>query len=345
MIPRLISYVLIFLSVLIYPVYSFSQVACAVPIMDVTMYPVPYECRLAETEHPEWLFCEGFESGDLGNWDEVTNGEHVNVMDDAEILESMSQYLFQGHVAQFDFLIEESGEHHQVRNRYITKNFNEGLEHFFARGCLYIGDVISTGIDRELFRFRSLQGEGSAHSWEVALTSHDLNLALELSPPADESFEEGDDAGNYNLGYLRRYSWNCIEVEIKANAPGSRDGMVNVWADARSLLELKDINLRGEIETGIGTMEVGRTSERDNYTYVDEERFWDNIIVSHELIGTDNMTFSAMSPHGGCVLGAEESGCGMTDGSGRADLFSLIMLSALIVLLAGRRFIHRFSYF
>jgi len=58
-----------------------------------------------------------------------------------------------------------------------------------------------------------------------------------------------------------------------------------VWVDGQTVWERDGLNLRGNYNTPITRVEVGRQADRLNYARVDEYRYWDDISVDTSYIG------------------------------------------------------------
>lgn len=79
---------------------------------------------------------------------------------------------------------------------------------------------------------------------------------------------------------MKPNQWYKLEIEVKANTPGVRDGEVRVWVDGNLVLNRTNMNLRGTLSTGITKFQVGRQADRLKNIPVDEYRYWDDIVIS-----------------------------------------------------------------
>lgn len=61
--------------------------------------------------------------------------------------------------------------------------------------------------------------------------------------------------------------------------------MLAFWVDGVKYLNVTNANLRGTCNYGWQRFEVGVQANRDNYDPVDEERYWDDVVVSTGYIG------------------------------------------------------------
>jgi hypothetical protein len=312
------------------------------------IYPLPEECEIMQEKYPGWIFCDGFESGDFSSWNVISEDVTVETTGYMQYYQDgkydETYYMFDGHVAHMNFLIITNEEENLSQKRFIKKNFDESLDHFFTRACLFTDNVKNSGIERELFRFLAVPDEDSSaeNDWEVLLTSFDLNLALKIISPEDELSEEDNILIKYNLSKLNLFQWNCLEIEIKANTPGQKDGYVNIWNNDQLLYELKDINLRGDLESKINSFELGLSSTRQNFIHVAETRLWDNVIFSSEKIPL-NMS-QPNYYHGGCLEPEIDSGCGLVSESRNKRIGSvLILMSLLAICIAKVSFRRKFG--
>jgi hypothetical protein len=179
----------------------------------------------------------------------------------------------------------------QDTNRYFSKNFSSsngysnGLDHFFARGYVYIKSPEPGGtkepVQRKLMWVQDGTG-GSNWSFFIASDSQNGGIPLRFSTNANTYVPAFT---WWNLATLNYDQWYCLELEVKLNTPGSADGVVNFWVNGNQVLNKTDVNLRGSYTTGAGCISFGRQSNRYNYDPIDEYRYWDDIVISTSYVG------------------------------------------------------------
>jgi hypothetical protein len=227
------------------------------------------------------LFCDGFETRNLSNWDFIWQESKITVNSNPTYVHSGTYSL------QIHYQIAAGGNAHKDDNEFVSKKrdfssfLNPGLTNFFVRGYVYHGTPLSgsENIQRKLYYFMDPQGPGGVppYYWSVVLTSFNYQLALNAGCPSGSV--------SWNLFTLKPNTWYCVEVEVKANTLGQSDGYVNVWVDGVQVLNRANQNLRCSYDTGIVTIQVGDQVDRLNSEQVDEYRYWDDIVISKSYIG------------------------------------------------------------
>jgi hypothetical protein len=86
--------------------------------------------------------------------------------------------------------------------------------------------------------------------------------------------------------------WYYVEVEVLANTPGLADGVERMWVQAIGVdpapilvVQLLNYNIRGSWTTGLNHFGVGNQADRLHYDAIDEERYWDNVVIGDAYIG------------------------------------------------------------
>lgn len=262
------------------------------------------ECANWQAEHPEWIFCDDFES----NGDMVAEGRYFEYGDDGG-----------------DFIQHQgSGINGSLgmRTRFETGEVEAGtLKLGFGRNPVaYMNQGIRDDEDfREvyyrMYMKQDPEWEGnpaklsratvftSTTDWSQAMIGHlwsDGSYHLLLDPAScinssDEvmctgynDFDNlqwlGNQAGTSPIFNGNYDDWLCIEHHVKLNDPGQSNGLQEFWIDN---------NLEARI-TGLDFV-AGYTDYAlngvffENYwnagSVKDQERYWDNIVVSTERVG------------------------------------------------------------
>jgi len=242
------------------------------------------ECENWQTLHPEWIFCDDFETEqDLSvNYnDRSENGMSVTTNDPFDGTYSLEQAYTIG----------------QVDAGWITK---------------FIGDNPHLGspgakLDEVYFRFYHKFEDGftgfppktaqckifrTFDDWSGGLAVYQwLNASGPLT--ADIRTYDGSDyiwigATNSTLDYSNPANigrWICIEVRIKSNTAGQSDGEVQYWIDGALGLDLTGQNLRAEYNNGKGLNMVMWNCYWNAGSPAVQSRFYDNLVISTAPIG------------------------------------------------------------
>jgi hypothetical protein len=86
--------------------------------------------------------------------------------------------------------------------------------------------------------------------------------------------------------------WYYVEVEVQVNTPGQADGLIRMWVQGIGIdpspvkiIEVLNQEVRGAWTTGITRAGVGNQADRLNYDAIDEERYWDDVVVGDAYVG------------------------------------------------------------
>lgn len=190
-----------------------------------------------------------------------------------------------------------------------STGYPNGLEEFYIRGYhrfhINPGGTEITIVGRKLFYFLD-----PTDAWHgviaTALGSHAYSL----------SFDKGGDTVNFGSGSVRNgvpaptsgvglawsvvYNWQVdtwyyIEAYVKANSPaasGPYDGACTVWVQGLGvdpspieILRVTNANFRSTLTTGIRAIRVGEQTARNTNELIDEQRYWDNVVIANYRIG------------------------------------------------------------
>jgi hypothetical protein len=208
-----------------------------------------------------------------------------------------------------DFRYSQTGELH-----------DHGADHVFVRGYLRFhfnpGDY--DGVQRKLFYLWSPPecGGGSCFWFVFGGVAGSKYFDFDASPsPGNEvyvnsAYDHTDyqcSAGDPEIlcnsvlyGPFVGDDWYYVEVEIQLNTVtggvGNHDGIVRVWvqkvtanngaADPSPVLILSTANavLRND-DWGFTKFSIGQQADRTSYNVIDEDRFWDDVVISGSQVG------------------------------------------------------------
>lgn len=236
---------------------------------------------------------DDFESGDFSKWTQVQNLTDVVINSDSSHVRSGT------YSAQIRYsLCSTCGDAHQDVNRYMQAGFDtangfpNGIHHVFVRGSIFFKTPEPGGsvqIQRKIFYIKSPGGEGGVPNsyWAVILTSDGVLSTPNRVQPyllvVNNSLGGTTTrlwTGSDTSEQLEFDRWYEIELEVRANTPGTSDGRVALWLNGTKIFENSSLNLRLDSPLGINRIEVGTQADRADYLPVEEYRYWDNVQIA-----------------------------------------------------------------
>ncbi len=274
------------------------------------------ECENWQAEHPEWIFCDDFESGEpmikQGRYFEYgDNGGDFVPMDSLGINGSigMRTIFQQGEVGAGGMKLGFGRNPQGYMNKGIrnTEDFREVYYRMYLKN-----DPEWEGNPAKLSRATVFS---SPNTWAQAMIAHlwsDGKYHLLLDPASGVNASGEVVTTKYNdfdkLKWLGNKSgvtpifdgtyddWICIEHHVKLNDPGEKNGVQEFWINGN--LEARLINL-----DFVGTYSAYAINAIffENYwnsgSEKTQERYFDNIVVSTERIGCLDLTSSTNPQH------------------------------------------------
>lgn len=262
------------------------------------------ECDDWEVQHPEWIFCDAFESdGPM-----VADGRYFEYLDDGgefvplpgagvEGSKGMRVRWQAGEVAAGNLKLGFGRNPSGYMNRGIrdTEDFREVYYRTYLR--MQIG---WQGQPAKLSRATVI----AANDWSQAMIAHiweGTETTLGIDPvrcvDTDDQYKciGYNDFGNMDwLGHVSGITpifdtavagdWHCVEAHVRLNDPGFANGVQEFWLD-------------GQLEAGTDTLDFvrGYTDYAINAIFFEnwwnsgsvqlQERYIDNIVVSTEPVG------------------------------------------------------------
>jgi hypothetical protein len=252
-------------------------------------------CPGGTAPDPKVIFCDDFESGSLNSWVNLFDPVSVAVNSNPAFVRS-GQYSLKVH---YGISADDDGNPvdpwHVDSNRFVFKGISQ-MDHIFIRGSVYHGRPANNSpVQRKLYYLKDPQGpQGTpAYNWAVVLGSFDYQMALSPVAPLDQHFLTEDREQDWNIFTFQPERWYRVEMEVKANSSAVdgngkliRDGYVKVWVDGVLVLFHDKMNLRSTMTTGINQIEVGRQADRVGPIEVNEDRYWDDILIAKDVLGT-----------------------------------------------------------
>jgi hypothetical protein len=255
------------------------SVATAVTALLVAL---PGSLRAGEADnwqqnHPEWLWCDDFESADTTlsrrYQDVSTNGFSVVTGESFDGSQSLRQHYMQGQVdAGWIIRVNDTGFPDHIFVRWYHK-FETGFQGFPPK--------MARVRYRDHTTWVSTFG---VHCW----LETDGVLALDVAAPnSSQANSTGwlpiarsvfSFANSQNVG-----RWICFEMEAQLNTPGSTDGLYRLWENDTLLAERTGVDLRGTTTQKIN--EVMLDCYWNGGSPKPQNRYYDNFVISTKKIG------------------------------------------------------------
>jgi hypothetical protein len=234
------------------------------------------ECDDWQQQHPEWLWCDDFETEHdltVGYEDTSLNGMDVSNADALSGDYSLRQHYTAG----------------QVNAGWISKFFGDTLgndygpiqDHFYMR-WFHKFEAGFQGAPPKMARITSI-GPGwdkrfGVYYW-IAGDDHeivaDVNTANGWIPVQHSGFFYSE-AANIDR-------WTCHEMYVKANTPGQDDGAYAFWIDGVKVIDITGVSLVGSTDYHFNNCML------DCYwnggSPAEQNRYYDNLVISTSPIG------------------------------------------------------------
>ncbi len=211
---------------------------------------------------------------------------------------------------------------HQDNNTCLVYHPPVPLKHYFFRGYfkfkLNANDLCSSPtVQRKLIYFKpeNYNAGGWAFfivAWPWGNNCDDNGYCLSLAYIGNGAMGAtlwGDGSPGFNKSYnhIRANEWYYLEVEVQYRTYGK--DIVRIWLapdgeTPKKIFERTDLTLRSESDAssdiGLGTIEVGRQVDVNRSSYnqgwIDEYRYWDDIVIGTEFIGPVGSSGSPPGP-------------------------------------------------
>ena len=257
------------------------------------------ECTNYETEHPEWLWCDDFESDAQLNLDyfQVNRANGTGVSSD---LFKGGQNSWKANYVQG---VQENGNLKMslgltpVGQAYAKGDAATKYDDVYYRHYLYMPDAWG---ENPMKLSRGMVFSNS--SWAQAMIGHTWNnysLGI-LITPAKGTNEDGVYTTQYNDPALtwpgaassslelfdadNAGKWHCIETRIKLNTAGLSDGKMELWINGNLEAVTENKNLRDSY-TDYGVNAIFLENYTNGGAGKTQSRYFDNFVVSTERIG------------------------------------------------------------
>lgn len=243
--------------------------------------PLEGECVGWQVDHPDWLWCDDFETEhDLSvNYPDIgTTGFGVERGEALSGSWAIRQHYDEGQV--------DGGWIFWFYGDALGMDFGEPHDEIYARWYHRFDPTFDT-FPPKMARVSSI-GPGwdkrfSVHYWiEDGLIVADVSAQYSSQAneegwlpiaASDFSFEDPANVGR----------WICHEMYVRTNTPGAADGAYRFWADGELIVERTGVDLRGDTDYNFNAVQL------DTYwnggSPREQSRYYDNFVVSTQRIG------------------------------------------------------------
>jgi len=252
------------------------------------------------------LFSDGFESGNYNAWSGIFYLGQTPTQTAPDIQTSVVRSGTYASHAHYHATAGEGPSHHDVNihqfvNFGTAEGYPNGLEEFYVR--YYVRFHLNAGgtdsgsagntMQRKTLYVKTFTGEpteGGAVGTNVATL-----FARKWSIGGSAWGACAADGNQFNYGWSPPYlmtppdmaydTWYAIEYHIKLNTPGVADGVFEFWVDGTQYLNYTAYNNRGTCSLGWKRIQIGVQVDRQDFDPIDEERYWDDVVISSSYIG------------------------------------------------------------
>lgn len=286
------------------------------------------ECEANKTD---WLFCDDFEQDRMNQYFERTNRDQFYRTGDVGLGGSsgMKAEFRQADGEQYDTgaIKVAIGRTPDAYLRSVAAQ-NEDLKEVYFRFYIKHEKDWTGGGGDKLARLTSIQSP----AWAQAMTANvwsgtNSGRNLLISEPVRGTDAEGnlkstkwnDFENNFYFGGQASStpifdedhvgSWYAVETRVKVNDPGQANGIFQVWIDDKLEMSRTDLNWIGSYD-GYGLNWVSLENYWNNGTPRDQERYFDNFVISRSKIGLAVEETAPSSPAGSLVIDDEAKQAG-----------------------------------
>jgi hypothetical protein len=247
------------------------------------------ECAQASA-HPEWKFCDDFESGSLSKWTDVTS---VTVSTQTANAHDGS------HSVDLFYRTGSTGAGWMWKKGLRADS--SGQDSQFVRWWQkwQTGFAFADGDDQKVWLLEGLQPQDEwdqTANWKVyvhfigdttvsGVAREELYLdSFVHSGPGQWDGQWSGLRQNRTVSRYTTNTWHCTEIEIKHNTPGNANGTVRMWVNDSLALEHANVKLRDDAVSWNALMlngwyDTGSGVPRDQHSWIDQ------VVVSSSRIG------------------------------------------------------------
>ena len=283
----------------------------------ITLFSVSFatECQNWQTLHPEWIFCDDFESsGPLvgsGRWygyDSASGNFSLTTGIGYSGSQGMKAVWTKGAVSVGGLQLTFGRNPMNSNGIHTTQDFREIYYRMYLK--LQAGWTGNPGKLSRAIVF-------SAPDWSEAAIAHlwgDSTTHLLIDPASCVSGSTVQCVGYNDFNHLQWLGaqigttplfdgqashddrWYCIEAHVKLNDSGQSNGIQEFWTDGNLETSKTGINFVGSY-TAYGINAVFFENYWNTGATQNEERYFDNIVVSTQRIGCTGNSNAIVAPN------------------------------------------------
>ncbi len=257
------------------------------------------ECTGWQTAHPEWIWCDDFESNSAleTNYFDVNRSAGMSVATDQPYGGTGAlKMTYQAGVEEAGNVKLGFGRSAMPSKLQTTRDFNEIYWRFYTKtSSNWVGNARKV-TRATVFTSSNWTQAAIGHLWED--TPSGLSVGVEPASGVSGSTvltTQYNDLAHFSwLGKQNattpiystdnRNRWFCIELHMKLNTPGASDGLLSVSIDGKQEAQATNLNFRGSY-TGYGINSVMLEAYANGGFSQTQSRWYDNFIVSTAPIG------------------------------------------------------------
>lgn len=263
------------------------------------------ECTNWQQAHPEWLWCDDFESDaalEQNYFDvERVNGRLRVVSDSAFGGTGSLRGTYAPGNASAGSVKLSLGRTPVAPKRYTDRDFNELYWRFYMKtSSNWTGNAFKVS-RATIFAGSNWSQAAIGHLWEDSATSLGMGIdpvsGVRGSQVVTTKYNDFDNMtwlGKRN-GTTQVYApenrdkWMCVEVHMKLNTPGQSDGTFAFWVNDKLEAQATNLNWRGSY-TAYGINAIFLENYSGSSISQNQDRYFDNFVVSKARIGCQGQT-------------------------------------------------------
>jgi len=279
-------------------------------------------CNNWQTNHPDWIWCDDFESSeelsdryfDVGNEDALSTSSSEKVAGSRSLKSS-----WQTGSNAAGHLMKNIGENpvgnelltgeklKEVYWRFYVKHQDgfQGIADRLSRGTVFGGSSWQQAAQGQLlqrpggFGIDALRGVDDNSNLATTRWNDFDNLRWIASDNAQHVFQEGE--------------WHCVEMRMKLNDPGSSNGVLQYWLDERLQASVANLDWVGSWND-YGVNSVVLSNYFTDGSPVAQSRYFDSFVISKNRVGCGAPSGFFASPETGDGSGSSSSSSSSSGG-------------------------------
>jgi hypothetical protein len=274
-------------------------------------HAAPLECANWQQQHPEWIWCDDFETDsalERDYFDVDRQGGRFGVDNTTAFGGNSSlKATYQSGNTDAGGIKLSFGRTPVSPTRFTDQNFDDVYWRFYMKmSSNWTGNAMKMS-RATIFVASNWSQAAIGHVWEDDPSGLGLGLDPVSGVVGDQvrttkynDFENMTWLGKRNGTtpiYGPQYvdKWICIETRMKLNTPGSSNGEMTLWIDGKVDAQATNLNFRGSY-TSYGINAILLENYINSGAPRAQSRSFDNFVVSRQRIGCSAATGSPLRP-------------------------------------------------